>query len=93
MKGRDSLNEVTVKTSFGTLVAQIGSDTEFPEVLVFLRKESGPELMLAAITDQSISGVEDVLRIAVYGNVAAEDYTNRFVLTKEDINSPTAMWQ
>lgn len=84
---------VEVKTSFGTLVAQIGCDTEFPEVLVFLRQENGQELMLVAITDQSLSGVEDELRIAVYSNTTMEDYTRCFTLTREDINSLDAMWQ
>ena len=86
-------NEIRVETSFGTLVACIGGDEEFPEILVFLQNNYGNELMVCAITDQSIAGVEDVLRVAVYGDTRADDYTQRIVLKREDILAPNAMWQ
>jgi len=90
--------EVSVQTEFGTLVAQVGLDTDFPEILVYLRKNSGPELMLAAITDNSIlahEGYEDnaELRIAVYSDTKSEDYSVGFVLKHSDIESDDAAWQ
>jgi len=32
------MNEIAVETSFGTLV---GGDSEYPEILVFLRNDNG----------------------------------------------------
>lgn len=86
-------SEISVATSFGTLVACTGGDKEFPEILVFLRSNDGNELMICAVTDQSISGVEDALRVAVYGDTRAEDYTQRIALNREDILDENAMWQ
>ncbi len=87
------MNEIAVKTSFGTLVAQLGSDSEYPEILVFLRNDNGQELMLSAVTDQSVSGLEDTLRIAVYGDTRMDDYNKKITLRRDDINAPNAMWQ
>lgn len=87
------MNEISVKTSFGALVAIVGGDDEFPEILVYLRKENGSELMLAAISDLSISGDEDAMRIAVYGETRDDDYSQRFLVPRGDIDSPEAMWQ
>lgn len=55
------MREIAVKTTFGDLVACEGGDVEFPEILIFLRNSDGQELMLCAITDQSIAGVEELL--------------------------------
>ncbi len=89
--------EITVETSFGTLVATVGGDEEYPEILVYLRRKKedtrNGELMLCAVTDNSVSEDEDVLRIAVYGDPQAEDYTERFVFTHEEVEDPKAMWQ
>ena len=87
------MREIIVKTTFGNLVACKGGDVEFPEILVFLRNGEGHELMLCAITDQSVAGIEDTLRIAVYGNPKVEDYTERMVLTRDDMAEDTAFWQ
>lgn len=89
----DNLKEITVKTSFGTLVACAGGDDQFPEILVFLRNENGNELMLCAVTDQSISGVEDVLRIAVYGDTKSEDYNQKVTIAREDVTDKDAWWE
>lgn len=86
------MNEISVKTSFGDLVACVGGDDEFPEILVFLRNQDGNELSVAVVTDNSIGGIEDVLRVAVYGDPREEDMTNRIVLTRDALNDPNAMW-
>lgn len=86
-------NEISVNTTFGKLVACVGGDPEFPEILISLRREDGAELSLGAVTDNSMSGCEDALRIAVYADPTADDYTDRFLLSHEDVNSKQAMWQ
>lgn len=86
------MNEVVVKTAFGDLVAQVGRDDEYPEILVFLRNNDGAELMVAAITDMQTSEAYDALRVAVYEN-AEEDYSQAFRIRKADIESEDAAWQ
>jgi len=88
----NSVKEISVATSIGTLVAQVGGDDEYPEILVSLRNGQGHELMLCAVSDLSVSGDEDVLRVAVYGDARLEDYTDRFVFRREDVNATDALW-
>ena len=87
------MREIIMKTTFGDLVACEGGDVELPEILVFLRNKDGHELMLCDITDQSIAGIEDAIRIAVYGSPKAEDYTDKFVITRNSVNDKAAFWQ
>jgi hypothetical protein len=86
---------ISVPTNFGTLVAQVGMDDTFPEILVYLRNENGNELMLAAVTDNTVLGAENDcygLRIAVYGDPSYEDYTDYFTIGRSDLEADSAMW-
>lgn len=86
------MNEVVVKTAFGDLVAAVGGDSEYPEILVFLRDDDGAELMVAAITDIQTPGVYDALHVAIYENTT-ENYSRAFRIAKKDIESEDAAWQ
>ncbi len=86
------MKELSVGTSFGTLAARVCADDECPEIFIFLRNEQGNELMLCVVSDLSAVEDEDILRLAVYGDTKAEDYTDRFLFRREDINDGKAMW-
>lgn len=85
--------EIVVKTAFGDLVAAVGCDLEYPEILVFLRNSHGHELMVAAITDMQTPNVYDALRVAIYENTTTDDYSRAFRVGGDDIRNEDAMWQ
>lgn len=90
------MKSISVDTAFGELCAVVGGDSEFPEILVYLKNEAGNELMLTAVTDNTVLGEDSEvygLRTAVYGDPCAEDYSDCFVMTHEQLNSPYAMWE
>lgn len=88
-----SANETRVDTSFGTLVARAGDETEFfPEVIVYLMRGDGMKQMLAIVSDLSHDG-EDVVRIGVYGDPRGAEFTNRIVIPRSALLDDKATWR
>lgn len=89
------MKSISVNTAFGELCAIVGGDTEVPEIIVYLKNENGHELMLADIADNTMIGDNSEMHglcISVYRDPRAEDYSDYFVVTNEEISSPDAMW-
>lgn len=77
------MDEITVKTKFGLLVAQAGQDPDYPELFIFLRRNDGVEIDLTAVT---LNNDEEGLRSLLWTDTTSDGYTREYAWTEDELN-------
>ena len=78
-------HEITVDTSYGTLVARVGDGpTIEPEINVLIRNKDGKEMVLVRVVEGEGDSGKGI-RICVFRNIAASDPSHEFVITKRQL--------
>lgn len=80
--GRSRDNTVSAETPFGTIVAEVCAESNYPGVCVTLERE-GEVLADLLLADYSI--LDDVLSLRVWSDIMKEDYTHRFDISRNDM--------
>lgn len=76
-------NELKIKINGGELVAQVGSDPDFPSIYLFLRRDNGNEYDLA-VAEAPITGKN--VSVYTYKNPEIDDWTDKFTITAEQLD-------
>lgn len=96
---KTAASRIEVPCTAGTLCAEVGGDPNFPEIYTYLRRADNAEIDIAAVCGDGIApaGVSrecfagqkennDGLSIHLYRDTDTDSYTDRFWLTKKQLN-------
>ena len=76
----EKVKKISVQTPLGKLTAEIGGDPDYPEIFVYLKRENGVEIDLAAVSTNSN---DDKLTAYLYEDTTRDSYTRSYTWHEE----------